>query len=104
MAVSVSESLNQKITIQFQSLPAVTALRGEYNFRGYQAGFNRRPNSLSALRVGESGGVSDQENALARNLPRGAPVESIRVPNQRGSNVRRKPAGRQQIPHKLGRM
>ena len=96
------ESLDQQTTIGLQPFPAVTPIRGEHHLRCQQAGFNRWTNSLSALRIGDSGGVSDQQHAIAGNLPRSPAVQGIRVTHESRRNVQRKPAGRPQIPEKLG--
>src|SRR5712691_8181964 len=74
VALRFAESRGEQNAISFQLFSVVSSSGGCDGLCRQQAGFNRRPNSLTALGVREPGRVPNEQNAVADNLPGCLPI------------------------------
>src|SRR5712691_2490045 len=98
------ETLSQKTAVRFKKFRAIEFPRGENRLRSQQARFDRRTNALATLRIRQTGGVADQENAVLGNVSLRMPVQEIRMPPQGRWQVKRNLAGPLQKTQKAGHM
>src|SRR5262249_33568462 len=97
MAAGFAKSFLQQETILFEPLRAVAPLRRDYYIRRQQPRFNGRTNTLSALRIGDSGRVSNQKNTCAGDVPRRLAKEKIGVCQRVRRRVERKLPGASEV-------
>src|SRR5579864_4533548 len=82
----------QQSTVGFKLLPRVPALRLGDNYGGQQPGLDGWADALAALRVGHTGCVSDQQNALVHNVPSSGAGQQVGMARERSGHIKREPA------------
>ena len=75
-----AETLAQPGRIGHQSLAAIVLSGFEDRGGGHQPGLDRRPDALAALRIGQAGGIADQQYAVIEQPALGASIHQVGMP------------------------